>query len=97
MTGKNIFLEVRFNLYIFGENHQQMTVQKQLLLDIQKIEDSLLLNQLYQYLQLMKKMSVMPNANTATVLQFVGKVSTDEAQELMSCIENEFSTIEGEW
>lgn len=74
-----------------------MTVQKQLLLDIQKIEDSLLLNQLYQYLQLMKKMSVMPNANTATVLQFVGKVSTDEAQELMSCIENEFSTIEGEW
>lgn len=74
-----------------------MTIQKQLLLDIQKIEDSLLLNQLYQYLQLMKKMTVIPPANTAAVLQFAGKVSTDEAQELMSCVESEFSTIEGEW
>lgn len=74
-----------------------MTIQKQLLLDIQKIEDSLLLNQLYQYLQLMKKITIAPPANTEAVLQFAGRIGDVEAQELMLCIENEFSTIEGEW
>ncbi|AEE51803.1 hypothetical protein [Haliscomenobacter hydrossis] len=74
-----------------------MTIQKQLLLDIQKIEDSLLLNQLYQYVQLMKKITVASPSNTSTVLQYAGKVEDAEANELMLCIENEFSAIEGEW
>lgn len=68
-----------------------MTIQKQLLLDIQKIEDSLLLNQLYQYVQLMKKVSIPASPNVDTILQFAGKIDDSEAKEIMGCIENEFS------
>lgn len=50
-----------------------MTIQKQLLLDIQKIEDFSLLQQLYQYVQLIKKMSTAPKENKSVVLEFAGK------------------------
>lgn len=74
-----------------------MTIQKQLLLDIQKIEDFSLLQQLYQYVQLIKKMSTAPKENKSVVLEFAGKIDNVEAEELKLCIGTEFSRIEGEW
>lgn len=74
-----------------------MTIQKQLLLDIQKIEDATLLNQLYHFVQLMKKMSIPQQENKSAVLEFAGKIDDVEAEELKVCIEIEFSTLEGDW
>ncbi|WP_353484455.1 hypothetical protein [Haliscomenobacter sp.] len=74
-----------------------MTIQKQLLLDIQKIEDYSLLNQLYHYVQLMKKISTPQQENKSAVLEFAGKIDDVEAEELKLCIETEFSVLEGEW
>lgn len=74
-----------------------MTIQKQLLLDIQKIEDFSLLNQLYHYVQLMKKTSMPQRENKSAVLEFAGKIDKDEAEELKLSIETEFSALEGEW
>lgn len=74
-----------------------MAIQKQLLLDIQKIEDFSLLQQLYQYVQLIKKMSTTPKENKSVVLEFAGKIDNVEAEELKLCIGTEFSRIEGEW
>lgn len=74
-----------------------MTIQKQLLLDIQKIEDFSLLNQLYHYVQLMKKTSTPERENKSAVLEFAGKIDKDEAEELKLSIETEFSALEGEW
>lgn len=74
-----------------------MTIQKQLLLDIQKIEDFSLLNQLYHYVQLMKKTSMPQRENKSAVLEFAGKIDDVEAEELKLCIETEFSALEGEW
>lgn len=84
-------------MYIFEQINGKMTIQKQLLLDIKKIEDSSLLNQLYHYVQLMKKITTPYKNNLEHVLQFAGQISNDEAEELANGIENEFSKLEGEW
>lgn len=68
-----------------------------ILRDIRKIDNPLVLNQLFEYLQLLKKNTSPPRGNTALVLRFAGTIGQTEAARIKQVIENEFSTIEGEW
>jgi len=68
-----------------------------ILKDIRKIENPAVLNQLFEYLQLLKKSANSQRGNTAAVLRFAGTISNAEAMEMQQIVEKEFSTIEGEW
>lgn len=68
-----------------------------ILKDIRKIDNPAVLNQLFEYLQLLKKNANMQRGNTAAVLHFAGTISNAEASAMKQIIENEFSATEGEW
>jgi len=68
-----------------------------ILRDIRKIDNPVVLNQLFEYLQLLKKNVNTHRGNTAAVLRFAGTIGNSEAKAVKQVVENEFSTIEGEW
>lgn len=68
-----------------------------ILRDIRKIDNPAVLNQLFEYLQLLKKNTNSQRGNTAAVLRFAGSIGNAEAKEMKQIIEREFNTIEGEY
>lgn len=72
-------------------------IQEQILADIRGISDPLLLNQLYSYLQLVKKNIPKNRGNVKRVLQFAGIMNDKEAAEMTNLINKEFNHIEGDW
>lgn len=68
-----------------------------ILRDIRKIDNPAVLNQLFEYLQLLKKNMILQRGNTSQVLRFAGTISNAEAKEMRQVTESEFNTIEGEW
>jgi hypothetical protein len=68
-----------------------------ILRDIRKIDNPAVLNQLFEYLQLLKKNVNTQRGNTAAVLSFAGTIGNVEAKAVKQVVENEFNTIEGEW
>lgn len=68
-----------------------------ILRDIRKIDSPEMLNQLFEYLQLLKKNMTRQGGNTKAVLRFAGTISDSEAKDMKRIIEGEFNNIEGEW
>ena len=54
------------------------------------------LSKVLAFVQSLKKMNE-DESNTASLAQFAGSISDQEAQELKTIIQDEFSSIEGEW
>lgn len=74
-----------------------MILKEQILQDVNRIGNHQILNQLYYYLQSIKKLVPQEKANKDTILSFAGLLSDEEAKELTKIINSEFNKIEGEW
>jgi hypothetical protein len=72
-----------------------MGVQEQILQNVKKMTDPVLLNQLHSYIRLMNRtVSVAPQGNVSAILKYLGRITDEEAQEISACIDAEFSNIE---
>ncbi len=67
-----------------------------ILRDIRKIDNPEMLNQLFEYLQLLKKNMTRQGGNTKAVLRFAGTISDSEAWEMKRIIEHEFSVVDNQ-
>ena len=74
-----------------------MILKEQILKDIEKIGNPQFLNQIFEYLQLMKKSIPIDSLNREAVMRFAGSIDDEEARLMKQLIEDEFSNIEGEW
>ncbi len=75
-----------------------MTVREKILIDLNSIEDPSLLNQIFEFLQILTKRPSAPiKSNKAQVLSFAGSIDKEEAEEIKKSIEEEFNQIEGDW
>ncbi len=74
-----------------------MILKDQILHDVNRIGNHQILNQLYYYLQSIKKSVPHEKANKDKILSFAGLLSDKEAKELTKIINSEFNKIEGEW
>jgi len=75
-----------------------MTIREKILIDLKNIKDPSLLNQIFEFLQLLTKPPIeLPKSNKAQVLSFAGSIDRDEAVALKKMVADEFSQIEGEW
>jgi len=72
-----------------------MTLKQRLLADVQDIQHPWLLQQLYQFVQLLKRTE--PRSNREAVLAFAGTLSDEEAEEMRSAVKEAFDYVEGEW
>jgi len=74
----------------------KMAIKEQIIRDIREIQNPQALNQLFDYVQNIKKES--PHiTNLGAVLQFAGIIGDQEAESLRQIITSEFDKIEGEW
>jgi hypothetical protein len=74
----------------------KMAIKEQIIRDIREIQNPQALNQLFDYVQNIKKKS--PEiTNLEAVLQFAGMIGDQEAESLRQIITSEFDKIEGEW
>ena len=74
----------------------KMAIKEQIIRDIREIQNPQALNQLFDYVQNIKKES--PHiTNLEAVLQFAGIIGDQEAESLRQIINSEFDKIEGEW
>jgi len=75
-----------------------MTLKDKILIDLTGIKSPNLLNQIFEFIQLVKENYAVPQqSNKSEVLKFAGEISDIEANEIASMIDNEFNKIEGEW
>jgi hypothetical protein len=74
-----------------------MILREQIIKDINTIADLQLLNQLFDYLQVMKRNVNKVTPNRETVLQLAGSITDEEAAEMHQIISSEFNQLEGEW
>ncbi|MCK4663960.1 MAG: hypothetical protein KAT68_13920 [Bacteroidales bacterium] len=74
-----------------------MILKDQILNDVSKISNHQILNQLYYYLQSIKKLLPSEKPNKNTILRFAGLLSDKETEKLTKIINSEFNRIEGEW
>jgi hypothetical protein len=68
-----------------------MSIKQLIANDLASIEDPLLLNQIFDYMQIIKKTSgqIMPNRDA--VMQWAGSIDDATADALQRTIQNEFS------
>ena len=71
------------------------TLKQRLLADLQDIQHPWLLQQLYQFVQLLKRTE--PRSNCEAVLAFAGTLSDEEAEEMRGAVREACDHIEGEW
>lgn len=74
-----------------------MLVKAQILKDIKSIENLSLLNQLYEYLQLVKQTDKGLKPNRDRVLKYAGTLTNAEARRILDNVNEAFNQIEGEW
>lgn len=73
-----------------------MTVKQQLIAEIQGIDNSIALVQLFEIMQLIKKNIASPQPNNV-FSRFSGCLNDADAQDMRNIINTEFNKIEGEW
>lgn len=73
-----------------------MSIKETILKDVNAIENPLLLMQCFEYIQSIKKLELL-NSNRANVLKFAGLLTDKQTKSMMNNIDDNFSTIEGEW
>ena len=74
-----------------------MTIRENILSDISNIADPALLNQVFEYIQLLKLNDSLKKSNLSDVLKFAGSLSKNEAAEIQKIVSQEFEQIEGDW
>jgi len=75
-----------------------MTLKDKILLDLTTIKNPYLLNQIFEFIQLQKKMySTVQESNKNEVFQFAGVIDDKSAENISNIIDTEFNRIEGEW
>jgi hypothetical protein len=72
-------------------------LKEQILKDVSSIDNPQLLNQIFEYLQVVKHTAAQVQPNRDAVLKFAGTLSDTEAKKLRKVIDEEFSQTEGEW
>ncbi len=75
-----------------------MTIKEKLLLDLQEIKNPNLLNQIFEFIQILKKNYTTSNeSNKAEVWKSIASISASEASEIQNIVNDEFNNIEGDW
>jgi phosphopantetheine adenylyltransferase len=74
-----------------------MFLKQHIIKDIENIENTQLLNQVYEYLQIVKQSEKQLQPNINSVLKFAGLITNTQAKKISSTIQKEFNQIEGEW
>jgi len=74
-----------------------MILREQIIKEVNAIADLQLLNQLFEYVQVIKRTENKVTPNRERVLQLAGSITDEEAEEVRKMINHEFNQIEGEW
>lgn len=74
-----------------------MILREQIIKDVNTIADLKLLNQLFDYVQVLKRTVIQVTPNRERVLQLAGSMNDEESKEIKQIIENEFNQTEGDW
>lgn len=74
-----------------------MILREQIIKEVNAIADLQLLNQLFEYVQVIKRTENKVTPNRERVLQLAGSITNEEAEEVRKIINDEFNQIEGEW
>jgi hypothetical protein len=74
-----------------------MFLKQHIIKDIENIENTQLLNQVYEYLQIVKQSEKQLHPNINNVLKFVGLLTDAQAKKISDTVNKEFNQIEGEW
>jgi ElaB/YqjD/DUF883 family membrane-anchored ribosome-binding protein len=74
-----------------------MILREHIIKEVKTIEDLQLLNQLFEYMQMLKRTVNQVSPNREKVLQLAGSLTDEEAGEVRKIINDEFNQIEGEW
>jgi hypothetical protein len=74
-----------------------MILKDHIIRDIHSITDLALLNQLFEYVQVIKRTGTNIHPNREDVLALAGSISDEEAAEVRQIIRDEFNQTEGEW
>ena len=74
-----------------------MTIRENIISDIGKIKNPALLNQIFEYIQLLKQNKALKINNIDKVLGFAGTLDNKQTKEIQELIGDEFNNIEGEW
>jgi len=74
-----------------------MTMKENIKSDIDSIGNPALLNQVYEYLQLLKVNKSMKIKNQPEIMKLAGTLSTKDSSEIMTIIDKEFNETEGDW
>jgi hypothetical protein len=71
----------------------ELSVKEQLISEIQEMANPIVLVQLFEFWQLLKK-NTIPHS---PILSYAGCLEDEEAEEMRQLIQSEFQHIEGEW
>jgi hypothetical protein len=71
-----------------------LSLKEQLLTEIRDLPDPLVIAQLFEFWQSLKRTTLLPNSS---IWSYAGCLSDNEAQEIRQLIQSEFQRIEGEW
>ncbi len=71
-----------------------MILREQIIEDVNAIADLQLLNQLFEYVQVIKRTENKVTPNRERVLQLAGSITDEEAEEVRKIINDEFNQIE---
>lgn len=74
-----------------------MLLKDHILREIKSIESPNLLNQVFEYIQVIKQAESHMKHNHDVVMKFAGLLSNAEAKKINSIVSKEFNHIEGEW
>ena len=74
-----------------------MTIKENILSDINEIGNPALLNQVYEYIQLLKINKSLKIKNQSEVFKLAGSLDAKEAKEISASIDRQFNEIEGDW
>ncbi len=72
-----------------------MTVKQQLIAEIERIDNPIILVNLFEMMQLITQTPQKTKNNL--ILKFAGCFNDNDAQEMKTIINKEFNKIEGEW
>ncbi|MEM8900145.1 MAG: hypothetical protein AAGC85_18670 [Bacteroidota bacterium] len=78
-------------------NSQSSHIKAEILKDLEGVTSPSLLEQIRDFLKLMKIKENNPKGNIEQVLAFAGTIDDKEAAELKDIINQAFNHIEGEW
>ncbi len=74
-----------------------MTIKDKILLDLGEIGNPKLLYQILDFVRLLRRNSEQSQSNVQQVLAFAGTLSSEDASEIKTSIDEAFNHIEGEW